>query len=135
MTYEDVFGQFRPFAIGFDSFFDDLNRTQIQQHTYPPYNVIKLDAENFCIEIACAGFGKKDISIEKEKNTLTIEASKDKTEKDFVHKGLAQRAFRRSFTLADDVEVTGAKVTDGILNVDLVKVVPEEDKPISIKIA
>ena len=135
MTHLDIFGQFRPLTIGFDRYFDELERlTSHTQTNYPPYNIVKEDAENFSIELAVAGFGKKDIEITKEKNVLTIEGKIDEDSKDFVHKGLASRAFRRSFTLADDVEVSGADLKDGILLVKLVRIIPEEDKPISIKI-
>lgn len=135
MTHLDIFGQFRPLTIGFDRYFDELNRLSSHTQTnYPPYNIVQEDAENFCIELAVAGFGKKDIEITKEKTLLTIEGKLDEDSKDFVHKGLASRAFKRSFTLADDVEVTGADLKDGILLVKLVRVIPEEDKPVSIKI-
>tara|TARA_B100000902_G_C27299935_1_gene912213 strand:- start:1774 stop:2184 length:411 start_codon:yes stop_codon:yes gene_type:complete len=135
MTHLDIFGQFRPLTIGFDRYFDELNR--LSNHTttnYPPYNIVKEDSENYCIELAIAGFGKKDIEITKERNVLTIEGKVDEDSKDFVHKGLASRAFKRSFTLADDVEVKGADMVDGILHVKLVRIIPEEDKPVSIKI-
>ncbi len=135
MTHLDIFGQFRPLTIGFDRYFDELNR--LSNHTttnYPPYNIVKEDSENYCIELAIAGFGKKDIEITKERNVLTIEGKVDEDSKDFVHKGLASRAFKRSFTLADDVEVKGADMVDGILHVKLVRIIPKEDKPVSIKI-
>ena len=135
MTHLDIFGQFRPLTIGFDRYFDELNRLSSHTQTnYPPYNIVQEDVENFCIELAVAGFGKKDIEITKEKTLLTIEGKLDEDSKDFVHKGLASRAFKRSFTLADDVEVSGADMKDGILHVKLVRVIPEEDKPVSIKI-
>jgi molecular chaperone IbpA len=136
MTHLDIFGQFRPFAIGFDRYFEDLERMSSHTQTnYPPYNIVKEDDENFCIELAVAGFSKKDISITKEKNVLVIEGKVDEDTKDFVHKGLASRAFKRSFNLADLVEVKGADMKDGILHVKLVKVIPEEDKPVVIKIS
>jgi molecular chaperone IbpA len=136
MTHLDIFGQFRPFAIGFDRYFEDLERMSNHTQTnYPPYNIVKEDDENFCIELAVAGFSKKDISITKEKNVLVIEGNIDEDSKDFVHKGLASRAFKRSFNLADLVEVTGADMKDGILHVKLVKVIPEEDKPVVIEIS
>jgi|TARA_S200000501_G_scaffold85582_1_gene78281 molecular chaperone IbpA len=136
MTHLDIFGQFRPFAIGFDRYFEDLERMSNHTQTnYPPYNIVKEDDENFCIELAVAGFSKKDISITKEKNVLVIEGNIDEDSKDFVHKGLASRAFKRSFNLADLVEVKGADMKDGILHVKLVKVIPEEDKPVVIKIS
>lgn len=136
MTHLDIFGQFRPFAIGFDRYFEDLERMSSHTQTnYPPYNIVKEDDENFCIELAVAGFSKKDIEISREKNVLTIEGKVDEDSKDFVHKGLASRAFKRSFNLADLVEVKGADMKDGILHVKLVKVIPEEDKPVVIKIS
>ena len=136
MTHLDIFGQFRPFAIGFDRYFEDLERmSNISQTNYPPYNVVKEDDEHFSVELAVAGFSKKDVSITKEKNVLVIEGNVEDESKDFVHKGLASRAFKRSFTLADDVEISGASLKDGILVVSLERVIPEEDKPVSIKIS
>ena len=136
MTHLDIFGQFRPFAIGFDRYFEDLERLSHHTQTnYPPYNIVKEDDENFCIELAVAGFSKEDIEISREKNVLMIEGKVDEDSKDFVHKGLASRAFKRSFNLADLVEVTGADMKDGILHVKLVKVIPEEDKQVVIEIS
>ena len=136
MTHLDIFGQFRPFAIGFDRYFEDLERmSNITQTNYPPYNVVKEDSEHFTVELAVAGFSKKDVSITKEKNVLVIEGKVEDESKDFVHKGLASRAFKRSWTLADNVEIDSAELKDGILSVSLVKVIPEEDKPVSIKIS
>ena len=136
MTHLDIFGQFRPFAIGFDRYFEDLERMSSHTQTnYPPYNVVKVDDEHFTVEVAVAGFSKDDISVTKEKNLLIIEGKVEDDSKDFVHKGLASRAFKRSWTLADNVEIETAKLKDGILSVGLEKVIPEEDKPISIKIS
>ena len=136
MTHLDIFGQFRPFAIGFDRYFEDLERmSNISQTNYPPYNVVKVDEEHFAVELAVAGFSKKDISITKEKNVLIIEGKVEDESKDFVHKGLASRAFKRSWTLSDDIVIEGAELKDGILSVNLEKVVPEEDKPVEIKIS
>ena len=136
MTHLDIFGQFRPFAIGFDRYFEDLERmSNISQTNYPPYNVVKEDDEHFTVELAVAGFSKKDVSITKEKNVLVIEGNVEDESKDFVHKGLASRGFKRSFRLADDVEISGASLKDGILKVSLERIIPEEDKPVSIKIS
>tara|TARA_B100001939_G_scaffold334843_1_gene336270 strand:- start:2755 stop:3165 length:411 start_codon:yes stop_codon:yes gene_type:complete len=136
MTHLDIFGQFRPFAIGFDRYFEDLERmSNISQTNYPPYNVVKVDEEHFAVELAVAGFSKKDISITKEKNVLVIEGKLEDKSKDFVHKGLASRAFKRSWTLSDDIVIEGAELKDGILSVSLEKVIPEEDKPVEIKIS
>ena len=136
MTHLDIFGQFRPFAIGFDRYFEDLERMSSHTQTnYPPYNVVKVDDEHFTVEVAVAGFSKDDISVTKEKNFLIIEGKVEDDSKDFVHKGLASRAFKRAWTLADNVEIGTAKLVNGILSVGLEKVIPEEDKPVSIKIS
>ena len=136
--YDDVFGKSFPFAIGFDRTFQLLNRAEhLHDNTnYPPYNIVKIDAENFSIELAIAGFDKKDISITKEKETLLIEGSKENLSEDteYVHRGLSGRTFNRRFTLADDIVVKGADMKNGILSVSLERIIPEEDKPVEIKI-
>ena len=136
--YDDVFGKSFPFAIGFDRTFQLLNRADHLHDTsnYPPYNIVKIDAENFSVEIAVAGFSKKDISITKEKEVLLIEGSKENLNEDtqYVHRGLSGRTFNRKFTLADDIVVKGADMKDGILSVSLERIIPEEDKPVEIKI-
>ena len=133
--FDDIYGRTFPFAIGFDRTFQLLERaSQAPSVNYPPYNIVKVDDEHFTIELAVAGFSKKDISISKEKEVLSIEGKSEDTEKEFVHRGLASREFRRSFTLADDVEIVGAQLLDGILSVDMKRVIPEADKPQLIKI-
>ena len=136
--YDDVFGKSFPFAIGFDRTIQLLNRAEHLHDTsnYPPYNIVKIDAENFSVEVAVAGFGKKDISITKEKEVLLIEGNKENLNEDteYVHRGLSGRTFNRKFTLADDIEVKGADMKDGILSVSLERIIPEEDKPVEIKI-
>jgi len=134
--YDDVFGKSFPFAIGFDRTLQLLERDTHSNVNYPPYNIVKHDAENFSIELAVAGFDKKDISISKEKEVLAIEGKqKDGEELEYVHKGLASRSFKRTFTLADDIIVKGADMKNGILSVSLERIVPEEDKPQEIKIS
>ena len=132
--YDDVFGKSFPFAIGFDRTLQLLNRAEHlhDNSNYPPYNIVKIDAENFSIELAIAGFDKKDISITKEKETLLIEGSKETLSEDteYVHRGLSGRTFNRRFTLADDIVVKGADMKNGILSVSLERVIPEEDKPV-----
>ena len=136
--YDDVFGKSFPFAIGFDRTIQLLNRAEHlhDNSNYPPYNIVKIDAENFNIELAVAGFGKTDISITKEKEVLLIEGSKENLNEDteYDHRGLSGRTFTRKFTLADDIVIAGADMKDGILNVSLKRVIPEEDKPVEIKI-
>ena len=138
--FDDVFGRFTtdfPFAIGFDRQLKLLERADTHSNVnYPPYNIVKHDAENFSIELALAGFDKKDITISKEKNVLLIEGKqKDGDELEYVHRGLASRSFKRTFTLADDIVVKGADMKNGILSVSLERIIPEEDKPQEIKIS
>ena len=133
--FDDIYGRTFPFAIGFDRTFQLLERAaQAPSVNYPPYNIVKVDDEHFTIELAVAGFSKKDISIKKEKEVLSVEGKKDDSNQEYVHRGLASREFRRSFTLADDVEIVGAQLLDGILSVDMKRVIPEADKPQLIKI-
>ena len=136
--FNDVFGKFTtefPFAIGFDRTLQLLERADVQSNSnYPPYNIVKVDEENFQIELAVAGFNKKEISISKEKEVLSIEGKQEEgDELEYVHKGLASRSFKRTFTLADDIVVKGADMKNGILSVSLERIVPEEDKPQEIK--
>ena len=136
--YDDVFGKSFPFAIGFDRTLQLLNRAEHlhDNSNYPPYNIVKHDAENFSVEIAVAGFDKKEVSVTKEKEQLIIEGtSEGEDTSEYVHKGLASRSFVRKFTLADDIEVKGADMKNGVLSVSLVRVIPEEDKPQEIKIS
>lgn len=127
------------FGIGFDTIFDELQRvTSLNRDSnYPPYNVIKHTEDNFTIELAVAGFKDGDVTIEVEKNQLTIEGEQ-KTDIDnpveYLHRGISARNFVRTFTLADHVEVTGAEVANGILSVNLERKIPEEQKPKKIAI-
>ena len=133
-----IWNDLRPFSVGFDNIFDHFNLHLDNTRTvnYPPYNINKIDDFNWNIEIALAGFGKKDIDISTAENQLTIKSveSDDKDEKDTIHRGISKRQFTRSFTLADDVVVNGAELKDGMLVIDLEKIVPEEKKPKTIKI-
>jgi molecular chaperone IbpA len=130
------------FGIGFDNIFDELLRINAQQTNtnYPPYNIVKHSEDAFAIELAVAGFREGDIKITLEKNVLTIKgeqtASLDELEKDieYVHRGISARNFDRIFTLADYVEVIGAKAENGILSIELERQVPEEQKPKTVAI-
>ena len=137
--YDDVFGKSFPFAIGFDRTFQLLERASApSNNNYPPYNIIKHDAENFSIEMAVAGFRKDDISITKEKEILSIVGGVRDAEPDdmeYIHRGLASRSFKRTFTLADDIKVESSELLDGILFVYLKREIPEEDKPQEIEIS
>jgi molecular chaperone IbpA len=130
------------FGIGFDSILDELMRVNAQQTNtnYPPYNIVKHSEDAFAIELAVAGFREGDINITLEKNVLTIKGeqklSLDELEKDveYVHRGISARNFDRTFTLADYVEVIGAKAENGILIIELERQVPEEQKPKTVAI-
>ena len=142
MTYlklkHNIWNELRPVSVGFDNIFNHFNLHLDNTRTvnYPPYNINKIDDFNWNIEIALAGFGKKDIDVSTAENQLTIKSveSDDKDEKDTIHRGISKRQFTRSFTLADDVVVNGAELKDGMLVIDLEKIVPEEKKPKTIKI-
>ncbi len=133
LTFVDNFNKLTPYAVGFDRVFDTLNRYVDNNATstgFPPYNIRKEGDYNHVIEMALAGFGKKDIEIEVADNTLSIRSVKENTEdEDTVYRGISYRKFERKFTLADDIVVNGAKLENGMLQVDLERVVPEEKKP------
>ena len=121
-----------PYAVGFDRTFDrlfDYVTHQAESTGYPPYNIEKQGDYNFTIEMALAGFGKKDIEIEFAEGLLTVQSVKEKEEKETLYKGISQRNFTRKFTLADDIIVKGAKLENGMLTIDLERIVPEEKKP------
>tara|TARA_X000001388_G_scaffold73323_1_gene64869 strand:+ start:201 stop:605 length:405 start_codon:yes stop_codon:yes gene_type:complete len=128
--------QLMPYTIGFDRMFDMLNRDfNIPTGGYPPYNIKKDGDYNFTIEIALAGFGKDDIEIKVAYGELSIKSIKEnKNEDDALYKGIAYRKFNRVFTLADDVEVKKASLNNGMLTINLEKIIPDEKKPRVIKI-
>lgn len=128
------------FAVGFDSVFDEILRTTNQNSNYPPYNIVKHGEDKFVIELAIAGFSDSEVDITVEKNQLVVKGEKqieltDSTQTiEYVHRGISARSFIRSWTLADYVEVSGAKMENGILSIALDRIVPEEQKPKRIKI-
>ena len=120
-----------PYAVGFDRHFDrlfDYVTHQAESTGYPPYNIEKQGEYNFTIEMALAGFGKKDIEVEFAEGLLTVKSVKEKEEKETLYKGISQRNFTRKFTLADDIIVKGAKLDNGMLTIDLERIVPEAKK-------
>lgn len=140
LTTTDPFDRVKTYSIGFDRMFDRLfDDSFVATTNYPPYNIVKVSDTQYAIQIAVAGFGKKDIEIETKENTLTVK-SKDKKEGELVddttylHKGISNRSFTRSFSLADDVVVKGATFENGLLNVELERIIPEEKKPRLIEI-
>ena len=137
----DPFDRVKTYSIGFDRMFDRLFDDSFVTTTnnYPPYNIVKVSETDYAIQIAVAGFGKDDIEIETKENTLTVKSVEKKDgevvdDTTYLHKGISNRAFRRSFTIADDVVVKGASFENGLLNIDLERIIPEEKKPRMIKI-
>ena len=130
---------FQRATIGFDRLFNELERgfqNSPNGNGYPPYNIAQINEDEFMISLAVAGFGMDNLSIEKDKNILKIEGTAPKGDDDvnYLHKGIGGRNFRREFTLADHVKVANANLELGMLNVHLVREVPEALKPKTIKI-
>ena len=130
MTSKDlsIFNSLRPFSIGFDEMFDQFenmlgNGGLSMQSNYPPYNIRRTGQDKYSIEVALAGFSKNDVEVEFEDNLLTVRTKQvDKSENknddgEIIHKGISQRHFARSFTIADDVKVNGAALKDGLLTI------------------
>ena len=138
-----IFNQLRPLSVGFDDVFDHFESMfdydMVNVSNYPPYNIVKTGDNKFDIEVALAGFNKKDINVTSENGMLTIESKQEDKSKDkdgeVLHKGISKRYFKKSFTIADDVEVKGAELKDGLLRVSMEKIIPESKKlkTISIK--
>ena len=140
-TSLSLFNKLRPYSIGFDNAFDtwdrfftdDFNLTSTVTSSFPAYDIIKKNDHQYQIQLALAGFSKDDIEVEVKENTLSIR-SVDKKEEvetdegDVIHKGIAKRHFERTFTIADDTVVKGAELKDGLLSVELERVIPEEKK-------
>ena len=139
MTSKDlsIFNSLKPFSIGFDDMFDQfesmLGNGGMIQNNYPPYNIRKAGKDKYAIEVAVAGFNKDDVEVEFEDKLLTVRTKKvNKTvEKDgdeIIHKGISQRSFSKSFTIADDVKISGAELKDGLLTINCEKIIPEQKK-------
>jgi molecular chaperone IbpA len=123
-------------TIGFDHLFDVLNEVQrTAEESYPPYNIERLDENRFQISVALAGFTTDEVALTVEQNVLTLEGRKSEKEgKTFLHRGISARNFKRQFTLADHVEVKGARFDNGLLIIELIREVPEAMKPRRIAI-
>jgi molecular chaperone IbpA len=125
-------------SVGFDRFNDLFESTLRSEapNTYPPHNVEKHGDDQYRIVIAAAGLAEEDLDIQVEKGVLTVAGGKreNDTQVTYLHQGIAQRAFRLSFRLADHIEVQGASLTNGLLSIDLLRVIPEEAKPKRISI-
>ena len=139
-----VWNSLRPFSVGFDSIFDEFDRmlesTERYNTNYPPYNIHRVDDHNYKIEVALAGYSKEDIEIELKENNLTVRNQpKEKVVNEngngVIHKGISTRQFERSFTISEDIKVKDAELKNGLLTIDLERIIPEEKKArlISIK--
>ena len=145
-----IFNQLRPLSIGYDDVFDHFESmfdgpTISIGSNYPPYNIVKTGHNKFDIEVALAGFNKKDIDVTSENGVLTIESkvksvmndsvgADAKKDEEMIHKGISKRYFKKSFTIADDIEIKGAELKDGMLRVSMEKIVPEAKKLKTIEI-
>ena len=139
MTSKDlsIFNSLKPFSIGFDNMFDQfeslLGNGGMIHSNYPPYNIRKAGKDKYAIEIAVAGFNKNDVEVEFEDNLLTVKTKKinktvEKNGDEMIHKGISERSFSKSFTIADDVKVDGAELKDGLLTINCEKIIPEQKK-------
>jgi molecular chaperone IbpA len=133
MSLFDNFNQLTPYAVGYDRMFDHLNRYVANNSTstgFPPYNIIKGGDYNYVIEMALAGFSKDDIEIEIVDGHLAVRSIKENVEDEgTIHRGISYRKFDRKFTLADDIVVKEASLENGMLRINLERIVPEEKKP------
>ena len=138
-----LFNKLRPVSVGFDSVFDHFesifNDSLSLQTNYPPYDIVKTDEHSYVIELAVAGFSKKDIAVTVENGVLTVESDREGNSEsngqEIIHRGISKRYFKKSFSISDDVEIRGAELKDGLLRISMEKIIPEsrKRKEISIK--
>jgi molecular chaperone IbpA len=123
--------------VGFDHLFQELD--WVAKHatdTYPPHNIVKVSDDDYLIEVACAGFTLDDLEIEQDERTLTVTGQQEvPAEREYLHKGISQKKFKRVFRLSEYVFVDGASLTDGILSIQLKFELPEEKRPRKIDIS
>ena len=133
----DNFNQLTPYAVGYDKMFDNLSRyvdNSVTSTGFPPYNIRKEGDYHYVIEMALAGFSKEDIEIEVADGTLSIRADKKDDASDNLYRGISFRKFNRKFTLSDDIVVNDAALDNGMLTINLERIVPEEKKPRLIEV-
>lgn len=141
--FNHSFKDFDRFFVGFDPLVRKISEATeqatrlAQEAKYPPYNIKKVDDNRYVIEMAVAGFGKQDIELELAGDKLVVKGShgQEQTESQFLYQGLAMRPFTRQFTLADNVEIRGAQLLNGILKIGLEAIIPEANKPKKIEIS
>ena len=139
-----IFNNLRPLTVGFDDMFDHFEHMMDDSFfgrsvgNFPPYNIVKTGENTYDVELALAGFNKKDIEVEYKENLLTVKSKKQEETKDedgnIIHRGISKRMFSKSFTIANDVEVKGAELKDGLLKVSMERIIPEHKKAKSIQI-
>lgn len=127
-------------TVGFDrlaSMLDNAFRAEQSNTSYPPYDIEALDEHRYAISLAVAGFTQEELDIQVERGVLTVKGKKadDKTKRNYLYQGIASRAFERKFNLADHVEITGAKLVNGLLTIELKHELPEAMKPKRIEIS
>ncbi len=138
-----LFNKLRPISVGFDSMFDHFESmfdgAPALHANYPPYDIVKTDENSYVIELAVAGFSKKDIAVTVENGVLTVESDREgnieNSGQEVIHRGISKRYFKKSFSVSDDVEIQGAELKDGLLRISMEKIIPEsrKRKEISIK--
>ena len=130
MATKYVWDIYSPFSVGLDDVFNRLEAMSGHNTSYPPYNLIKHDGNNYEIEIALAGFKADEIEVSTEQNILRVTSKIEKrdTERTYLHQGLSKRSFSNSWQLADDVKVASVDYVDGLLTISLEKIIPEEKK-------
>ena len=133
----DNFNQLTPYAVGYDKLFDNLSRyvdNNVSSTGFPPYNIRKEGDYHYVIEMALAGFSKEDIEVEVADGTLSVRSDKKDDAADNLYRGISFRKFNRKFTLSDDIVVNDAALDNGMLTINLERVVPEEKKPRLIQV-
>ena len=133
-----IFNNLRPLTVGFDDMFDHFEHMMDDSFfgrsvgNFPPYNIVKTGENTYDVELALAGFNKKDIEVEYKENLLTVKSKKQEETKDedgnVIHRGISKRMFSKSFTIANDVEVKGAELKDGLLKISMERIIPEHKK-------
>ncbi len=139
-----IFNNLRPITVGFDNMFDHFEHMMDDSFfrgtmgNFPPYNIVKTGENTYDVELALAGFSKKDIEVEYKENLLSVKSKKQEEVKDddgnVIHRGISKRMFSKSFTIANDVEVKGAELKDGLLKVTLERIIPDHKKAKTIEI-
>jgi len=138
-TTSDVFNQLSPFTIGFERVFDMMNN-HLESHQpsgFPPYNIKKESDEKFSIELALAGYSEDDLEVEVKEGVITVrskESDKDGDGDNTLYRGISQRKFTRTFTIADDIQVLGASMENGMLVIPLERIIPDHKKARAIPI-